>query len=183
MQEEQKKKKKRTYLDDFKKNREGRYEYQGEHYICEGGEPALRSARRRILGVYAAVIVCALAAGCIPAPGITGVFYVILPYAFGVVAAGSLGWTLCRFGMAGGVLRTYIYEVTVEKIPHRAILTGVLNTAAAVGGIFFILFHRGEGNMLWSALFCVLEAVAGGGAFVVLRMAGKLRWSRKIQEA
>lgn len=169
--------KKRAYLNDFKKNSEGRYEYQGKIFECKGGKVQLTRVKYRMWMAYAFVIICAIAGGCIPAPGLVDTFYVILPYALGLMAAISLGWALCRLSCAGDQLKAYIYDVTVKKIPHRAVLTIILNTASVIGMLIYLLVHREDSGIAWCIIFVVLELIVCVGAVGVFKIAGKLEWT------
>lgn len=180
MGEEQKRKSKRAYLDDFHKNSKGTYEYRGKIFRCVNGSEAFARTKQKMLETGIIAFVCALAAGCIPAPGMTGTVYMILPYVFGLISMISLEWALCCLWRSELMLREYIYESTVKKIPHRSILTGILNLAAALGGLVY-LFVAGSGDgILWSVTFCLLEMVVGGGALMIFRMAGELRWKEEV---
>lgn len=172
-------KKKRAYLNDFHKNDEGKYEYRGNMYTCEGGSQALARARRQMWAIYAVLIVCLIACGCIPSPQLGKTIYVILPYALGLMGAISLGWALCRLSCAGDALKEYIYEVTVKKLPHRAIATIVLNIAAILGLVVLGITRRNQVKLWHMLLFAALELAAVIGAVIIHKIAGRLRWNVK----
>lgn len=169
--------KKRAYLNDFKKNSEGHYEYQGKIFECEGGKTQLNRVKYRMWISYAFVIICAIAGGCVPAPGLVDTFYVIFPYALGLMAAISLGWALCRLSFAGDLLKAYIYDVTVKKIPHRAVITIIFNAASVLGMAVYLLIHGSQYQSIWSFIFLLLEVIVCAGAAAVFKIAGKLSWN------
>lgn len=180
MAEERKRRSKRAYLDDFHKNSKGTYEYRGKTFRCENGSEVFARTKQKMLGTGIIAFVCALAAGCIPAPGMTGTVYMILPYVFGLISMISLGWALCRLWRSELMLREYIYESTVKKIPQRSMLTAILNLAAALGGLVYLLTAGTGSGILWSAAFCLLEMITGGSGIVIFRMAGELRWQEEL---
>ncbi len=179
MAEEQKRKKKWAYLEDFHKNSKGGYEYHGKYFRCVNGTEIFMRARRKMVAACVLAFVCTVAAGCIPAPGMTGTFYMILPYVLALVCTVSMGWALGRLNRGGIRLRKYIYEETVKKIPYRAGSAVILNTAAALSGLFFLIWNgMGDGGV-WSFAFCVLEGASAAGAFLVFRIAGTLQWQKE----
>lgn len=102
MAEQKKKKGRKAYLNDFKKNQEGVYTYEGEHYVWQGTAASLKKARLFLGLLGAGMLAASLGAGCAPAPGAQNCAYVLLPYVIGLVCTINLCWKLGRLIAAGG---------------------------------------------------------------------------------
>ncbi len=169
-------KKKRAYLDDYHKNNEGKYEYRGKVFTPQVTGKAFSRKKWSMWAVYIPLILCVVGAGCIPAPGLMGTAYVIIPYALGLMGAISFGWGLCRLSTAGEALKSYIYDVTVKKLPHRAVLTIVLNVLAIAAEAVYVLLHGTGSQAIWIAVFAVLEVAVCIFAAVIYRIVRGLVW-------
>ena len=180
---EEHRKGKRAYLNDFHKNSEGRYEYRGHVFTWDGDAGEFARVKRNMWLVYAVVIVCGLACGFIPDQGLTGTFYVVLPYALSLMGAISLGWALCRLSTAGMALKEYIYDVTVKKLPHRAMLTVVLSICTILGAVIYTISSKMAVDIIYLIIFCVLELAVCGGAVIIYKMVGNFRWQKSSKNA
>ena len=158
----------REYLNDFRRDVNGSYLYQGSYRCYTGSMPyaKLRGllwalARMSRGGALAALA----AAGMVPAPGAMQQFYVLLPYAGALVAGISVVWALARMSRGGARLRSYVYEETVAKLPLRCLLTGVFAALAAVGECMDVFLNGGQNAIRYAVLFAALAAAAAAAAF------------------
>ena len=177
--EENNKKKRRAYLDDFKQTAQGDYEYKGNHYVWDGTKESLKK-ELIVLWIYAGVMIALIvAAGCLPVQSMINCVYVILPFTVCFICAVSVIWGLVRMTSGGATLRAYVYDATVEQIPLRAVGT-MLGAAATIAGELVYLIRNGfEGKT--AAIFFLIALAA---AFVLLyflriRMQ-KMCWKRSI---
>jgi len=114
--EENKKKKRRAYLDDFKQTARGDYEYKGIHYTWDGTKESLKK-EMVILWIYAGwMLACVITAGCLPVPSMINCVYVILPFTVCFICAVSVIWGLARMTYGGGMLRAYVYDATAKEV-------------------------------------------------------------------
>ena len=145
----------REYLNDFRRDVNGSYLYQGSYCRYTGSMP------------YAKLrgLLWALCGGALPAPGAMQQFYVLLPYAGALVAGISAVWALARMSCGGARLRSYVYEETVAKLPLRCLLTGVFAALAAVGECMDVFLNGGQEAIRYAVLFTALAAAAAAAAF------------------
>ncbi len=174
--DEPKRKGRRAYLNDFKKNENGEYIYQGTLYSCqEQGEGRRRTLMMQLV-LCAAVLAVKVAAGCIPAPGMEGSIYVLLPYAAGLIAIVSVLWGMCRLLGGGEPLREYIYEATVPKLPLRMALAAGCAGLAIAGELIQVILCGAEEKLGYMFLFFLLEACVLAATLVLRQKFRRLIW-------
>lgn len=175
---EKKRRGRRDYLNDFRQNAAGEYLYTGEHYaFVEQG----RSRRRFLTELWllcGGALAAAVAAGCIPAAGMDGCFYVLIPYVVGLMAAVSLCWGLGRLTAGGDPLRAYVYQETVEKLPGRAALTAAAAGVTLTGTAIHLILLGFEGKFWSSVLFLVLEATVLAFSLLAKRWVQGQTWTK-----
>ena len=178
--EENKKKKRRAYLDDFRQTTTGAYEYKGIHYVWDGGEAEWKH-QMRMNWVYAVFMAAAvIGAGCLPVPSMINCVYVILPFTVCFICAVSVIWGLCRLSSGGKSLRSYVYDATVEQIPLRSIGTMIGAAATMAGEVVYLVKNGFEGKTV-SAVFFLLTLVCAFFLAKILRAnIQKMVWKRSI---
>ena len=130
MEKKRRKRGENSYLNDFHLNLAGEYIYDGELYACQA-DPDTQKMQKRKLWVYTALmLLTVLASGSIPAPGMLGSSYVILPFLGELIAIFSVVWAVCKLGRDWNAVREYVYERTVPALPGRALCVAAF--AAAV---------------------------------------------------
>lgn len=171
-----KRKRRRAYLDDFKKTGEGQYRYEGALYQSTLPE----KERRRTSGLLGfcccGVTALTLAAGCVPSAGMQNSVYVLLPYAVQMAAALSTIWAYGRMARGGDPLREYIYESTVLKLPLRGGLTGCLALVCAVGEFIHLTLCRTE--IMPSFPFLTIQIITGVLGLAISKTIRKLSYCR-----
>ena len=155
----------RAYLDDFHRDLSGKYTYDGPLYSYSGEKPR-KTLLRQLWGLCAAMLLCIIAIGFVPAPGVSTCVYVTLPYAVTLVAAVSVCWALGELSTGKDPLREYVYEASVKKIPLRAMLTAVFAAAAILGEAVFLILNGVGGVRIWFAL--LVMALLGGACACAL---------------
>lgn len=175
----EKKKGRRAYLEDYRKNERGQYEYAGRRYVCQGVDLGRRRAR---IGALCAGLAAAMAAvGCVDAPGMRGCFYVLLPYLAGVVAVGGTCLAAYRLCAGGDPMKAYAYETGLRKLPGRAAFAAVCAGLAVVGEIAYALRHGSGGKAAGLAAFLILETAAAALALLLRQDAEKLNSCCTVQ--
>ena len=127
------KKKRWSYVNDFRRTASGEYIYIGPTY-CFQGESHIRKQGILRWGILAVgMAVCAVLGGFILAPGTANCAYVLIPYVLAFISACSVLWGFVRLAAGKDPLRSYVYEATVKQFPLRTILTAVGAAGALVG--------------------------------------------------
>lgn len=175
-EQEQKKKRRRAYLDAFEKNSSGAYEYKGEMWTFEPKGRELRTELMRLWVLCLMMMAALLAAGCVNAPGTGSCFYVLMPYIIGLIAGVSVCWGLCRLTAGGLSLRDYVYKATVEQIPLRAVLTAICSGVAMAGEIIYFFRNGTDGKLAGGIVFLVLESIILIAAWMVRRIVSDMTW-------
>lgn len=176
-----KKKRRRAYLESFRKNEEGTYEYAGNVYEFQGTGSRENELRRELVKFWGAGLVLMgslAAAGCISAPGMGNCFYVLLPYAAALMSGVSTLWALCRLTSGSNPLKEYVYEASVVKMPGRTVLTIFCIAMSMMGELVYICFH-GIGEMTAGfCIFMVLNLLAAVCAMMMRRQILGMRWKK-----
>lgn len=171
-----KKKRRRAYLDDFKKTGEGQYRYEGALYQSALPEKERKKAAGLLGLLCCSVTALTLAAGCVPSAGMQNSVYVLLPYAVQMAAALSTVWAYGRMARGGNPLREYIYESTVLKLPLRGGLTGCLALVCAAGEFIHLTLCRSE--ILSSVPFLAIQVITGAMGLLIPKIIHKLSYCR-----
>lgn len=184
--EEQPQKRRRgrwAYLEDFQQNVAGEYIYAGAHYAY--ADAAGRSRRRLLAGLWLSAVLAAaaiVAQGCIPAVGMRGCAYVVLPYAGALLSCCSLLWAIGRLSVNKEPLRAYIYKSTAAALPLRAILTACFTGATLLGDCVFLAIN-GMPEPAPSLGFLGLGLLALLSTLLGLRWRRGAAWTRTEPEA
>jgi len=179
MAEEKKKRRgRRAYLDDFRREFNGEYTYVGKLHAYEPGQMDRKRALTVLWGLTVLLSAAAVSAGCVDAAGLTNCWYVILPWTGSVVSAASVVWLMCRLSAGGDPLRDYVYTATVERFAVRGWLTAGFAACAILGELVFLLLHGAGERRGATAAFLVLMAAAAVAAGGFARFAGGLKWSK-----
>lgn len=181
MEEKQKKKKnKRAYLNEFKVNEEGAYQYEGDYYMITA--PTFAKDKWQIYGMLGIMIVFGLICGVLPAGGMMNSFYVILPWIISFVAICMACYELLPFRNADQPTRSYVKERIEQKVEVRLMTAVVGNVATAAGEILFMLTHLKEISYLTVAIV-ILQIIC---LFMGLRLKGKYdscKWEKCVEKS
>ena len=151
MSEKGKKRKSRwEFLNDFAAGADGQYTYRGNVFRYEGKLP-YKKERARLIALTAAMVVFAAAAGLLPAPSMLGYgnYYVVPLYIIELFGVFLTAWAAVKLIAGGSELRSYAFEKSYNKIPHRADFTSIVAALcipamlkALVGARAVMLFIR-----------------------------------------
>lgn len=178
--EEKKRKGRRAYLDSFQKNRAGEYEYTGKTYLFSGSDPdtAKKEFDRMLRKMWLCglgLIVALIAAGCIRVPGMSGCFYVLIPYAACIVEGFRTCWALGRVTSNGRSLKEYVYESSAKVLPRRAGTAAVCAGLSLAGELIFVLQNGFDGMAFGFLAFLILCAAEMAAAGILHRCAGAMK--------
>ncbi|MGM9521395.1 MAG: hypothetical protein ACI3VB_02835 [Oscillospiraceae bacterium] len=175
---EKKRRGRRAYLDDFVKNAAGEYVYTGAHYSLSGGKAAFKKAAALICAASAVIAGLIIACGCIPAAGMDNCFYVIIPYAAGLISAGSVVWAACRLASGGNPMREYVYEATVLKLPLRCTVIFAFSILTFLCDVLFLILNGFDGKMTATIIFLAFELASGAASMWLKAYILGLSWSK-----
>ncbi len=156
-----------AYVDDYKMDESGSYTWQGDRW--QFAVPEQRTPLIRLMWIchlLAAAVM--IGAGCIPAPGVDHVPYILLPYALGLVGVVSSMFPAWRLSSEKDSMRGHVYDSSVPKFPFRAGLAGICALLAAAGEVLYLVRAGAEGRMAFACLFILME-VAGGLMMLAFR--------------
>lgn len=173
---EKKYKGRKAYLNDFKLNDKGEYNYEGILYGWAGEEEAYKSTLRIlwILGILQTAAL--LAAGFVEAPGIMNSFYVVLPYAISLVAGVSVLWGIGRLTAGKHPLRAYIYKASVGALPMRTVIVMVSAAIACAGELYYLIANGSEGKLSLIILYLILELIPVASSVLIFIKVQKMPW-------
>lgn len=171
----------RSYLEDYQINEQGEYEFHGAHLRWE--LPEKRKEVQRVLWLcLTGAAILMLAAGCIPAPGVNNMFYLLLPYAAGLGFCVWSAMALGRMCAEADPMREHVFKTSAGRLPMTFILVALTDIICVIAEAVHLILHPGEGSPFYGILFMLLEAAA---AFLLIssrrKMSG-LNWIREEAE-
>lgn len=104
-------------------------------------------------------------------------FYVLLPYAGGLLSVASVVWLMCRLAAGGDPLRHYVYTGTVAQMRVRGYLVLIFSALTLAGEAVFLILH-GVGTVLAGTIvFLACQMICLGAALAWKSFVKKLSWS------
>lgn len=135
-------KRKQIRLQDFEKNIHGEYEYRGAMYRFSGN---YRTFMIKAWALVLAIVALVITAGILPATGAMDTWYVVIPFAVTIGAAGFCCYRLVQWSSGNGLIREYNYEKTVTSFPKTIkVLIGAAGVTLFTEGTHLILNGMGE---------------------------------------
>ncbi len=177
---QQKKSSRRSYLNEFQKDAAGTYQYSGAwiHYDTDEAGRSYAGWRTAILTCTVVMVVCIIAAGCIPAPGMQNGAYLLIPYMISVVAGALTVYAAGRLLIHGEKLREYVYDATAIKLPARAMVTAIASFLVGLMECVWIAQHGFAGAPVWFICLLLLELLSGGSALLLRNVILGTKWER-----
>lgn len=172
---------KRAYLDDFKKTASGEYAYRGAEYHLEETKEGRKKLFVRLWCLLAAEGLCLLACGCVPAAGMEGSAWVLIPYAVSWIAFAFVCSSLYRMTRGGDPLREYVYEAAVLKFPFRLKMSGLCAAAVILGELVYLILHGFCGKVFFTLVFFLLEGMIFVASFGMNRLTDRMKWTKIIK--
>lgn len=118
----------RPWLDEIQLSGDGQYAYRGSHMKFSGDDDAFRRFRGTLGSFTAVLVVCVAATGCLNVGKLDNTVWVLVPYMLEVVFTAALAWSAVRLLLQSSVVRSYIFQQTVKRLPVLA----VIDASAAV---------------------------------------------------
>lgn len=168
----------KAYVDDYKINENGEYEYEGVRYQWNLSEEEgrRRYLQYRVMGPV--IFVFTLLAGCIPSPGVNHWPFLMIAYLVGVVVSISLWILLWQMCGEKSPMRGHIYDETVGKLPFRILLTAVFTSTAIIGEIVYVILYGTEGKAFGGVLFIILEILALICTLYTWKLFRTIKWEK-----
>ena len=173
---EKKEKGRRAYLNDFVATPNGDYVYTGKVYRWESDR---KSVLLRLWGLSGGMVICAVAAGCIPGTGMEGAVWALLPYVVALIAAFTCLYAVGRLSMAGSEVRAYVYRGSVEALPRRCVVAAIAAGVALLGELVNLVLLKAAGSIFNALLLLVLEGLILAGAILLRRCIMDTEWKLK----
>lgn len=136
----EKKKNRRSYLNDFQKGINGEYSYKGA--VFEANAPY--AEYKKTLALWFIALAATVACGCLPAKGMTGAFYILIPYLAEVLLGAAGCFMAVRLLRAEYPLREYVYKKTAAPMPVIAIAASVSSAARLAAYTVFCIVNAAE---------------------------------------
>lgn len=169
-------KSRKSDLEHYQRNAGGEYIYTGGYMAFVQENKPRKRAMGELWCVTAAMVGCAVASGCIPAPGTQNTFYVLLPLMVAIITAISCVWTLGQVTAGGDPMKEYVYRDSVLKMQGKFSAAAFF---AGVTGAAELLYLVLNGQWCLPALAVVaLEAAACGLCILGKRMFSGLKWQK-----
>jgi hypothetical protein len=168
--------KKKTYLNDFKMNEAGKYEYQGKHYVFSGGESEQKAAYRKLWIMFAALAVMIIGSGFITAGGMSNTFYVIIPYIGELCALFALGWNHFKLLTKGEEIRSYVFLQANPKIPVAAVICAFFGAVSLIMSVVYTIIAGFEGGALMCIAYWLIKALVTACALIYRNYYINLEW-------
>lgn len=176
--EKKQKKKRRSYLNDFKQNESGSYDYEGAMYaFCEKNQ-----SRKMMLikqcGLCGGLILTAVINGFLPIPGLQDSAFVLLPFAVELIASISCCVAIGRILINEKTLREYVYQQTVLKLPGRSAIALFGAGAALLGELLYLAQDLSKARSVYVMIFFILQLVSFGSALYLHRESKTQQWEK-----
>lgn len=176
--EKKQKRNRRSYLNDFKQNESGSYDYEGAMYaFCEKNQ-----SRKMMLikqcGLCGGLILTAVINGFLPIPGLQDSAFVLLPFAVELIASISCCVAIGRILLNGKELREYIYQQTVLKLPGRSAIALFGAGAALLGELLYLAQDFARARSVYVMIFFVLQLASFGSALYLHRESKMQHWEK-----
>lgn len=166
------------YLNDFSADAEGRYSYRGNIRRYEGPVP-YEKERARLTALTAVMAAVTAAAGFLPAPSMVGFgnFYVVPLFILELIGVMLTAWAAVKMIAGGSELRSYVYDKSVKKIPHRADFTSIAAALCIPANIVYLCINGTEGKLLFTVLLMAAHAVIALSAQLLKRTVAAEAWN------
>jgi len=143
--------------------------YLGEYFQVALDEEGLRSFKRKSLLLAAAAAVLHIAAGFISNWGMYQV-YVVFPYVFVFFPLLYLVDGILYLPREQRAYRRDEVELSFGRMKVTSRIVLALLCVGALGEVIFLLLFMGDGKLVFEALFFVLEVLAAGAVYMLIRL-------------
>lgn len=167
---------KKSYLNDFIKNADGDYIYNGMHYEWVSPQPRknhLVKLWAEAVTAAAMVIIC----GILPGQGMLNSFYVIIPYILEFCFTVLTLYALYRLTSGGIRLREYIYSAAVLKLPMRTYLIAINAAITFAAELVYVILHSSATIFSVDGAIILLQLVVSALGYIIHRQIDEIHWA------
>ena len=168
--------KKREYLNDFKLNEQGKYEYVGTLHKLDETSITYKKAKNILVGLDFLVLFVYVLAGCVRAVGVMNSIYVTAPYVFAMFGIAVLTFKIVMLYIGRYPIRDYDFKSTVLKLRGYSLLTLVLSIATLIGELYYIIRYGVEMYLTGTIVFVLCIVVSILGTLALIKFIDKLHW-------
>lgn len=165
----------KSYLNDFKMNAEGKYIYTGAVYTLQNHKQAGLKLGLMTVAAFLSVT----GSGFINAAGLNNTFYVIIPYILEIVCLFALCWNTVRLLWARGEFREYVFSPVKNRIPSSALTLAVFAGLGFICSVLFMIFHGFEAKPVQCVIYLILKAADLTLAILIYKYFPTLVWEQK----
>lgn len=164
----------RPWLDDIQLDGSGKYAYKGSHMKFSGDEAQRRRFLLSLGLCMGGAAVCTVAAGCLNVGDADNTMYVLIPYMIEVIAAVAFVWSSVRLLLGGSVLRSYVFDQTVKRLPVLAAVLAFGAAATLIGAAVFLILHKTVDVSI--AVYLLLHAAVCALSLFGFQVLRKAKW-------
>lgn len=176
--EKKQKKNRHSYLNDFKQNENGSYDYEGAMYAFSEKKESRKQMLGKLCGLCALMVLGAVVNGFLPIPGLQGSAFVLLPFAVELVASISCCVAVGRIVLNGKTMREYVYQQTVMKLPGRSAIALFGAGAALLGELLYLSQDFSKARSVYVMIFFVFQLISFGSALYLHRESKEQHWEK-----
>ena len=170
-----KRKYKWDFLNDFKPDKDGKYEYTGSIYVYSKDEFQRKRDYARQWALLGIAICSSVGSGFIDAGGIVNTYYVIIPF---------LGEIICLFTLAhyhfklliSSEVREYNYSRSQPRIPIAISIFAFFSVVGFAASLIFCIITGFEGGAVKNIIYLVLKAFNLIIALIYRKSFYRLEW-------
>ncbi len=168
--------KRKEYLNDFKLNEEGKYEYKGILHELDEKEYSFQKAKQLLTLIDLLILCMFIIAGLVQAVGVMNAVYVTMPYVFAFFAIAVLTFKVIMLHFNRYPIRDYDFKATICKFNSYITIVMVLVLCTLIGELFYIIRYGIEMYLSGTIIFIVCMIVAFIISICFNQFNRKLKW-------
>ncbi len=176
MEEKKTSKNRRSYLNDFKLQDDGKYKYEGAIYKMDESKITYKKARRLLCIGSIVVFALLLIAGLVKADGAMDTMYITIPYVLSMVFTILLTYKCICLYFSRYPLYEYEYKDTVAKYDIYATIALVLIIATFIGELIYIILNGVTKFIGGTIIFVICVIFSGLMDYMFLRFVKMLNF-------
>lgn len=168
--------KRKEYLNDFKLNEEGKYEYKGTLHELDDENMSFKKVKQILITVDLLILCMFIIAGMVQAVGVMNAMYVTMPYVFGFFAIAVLTFKVFMLEFNHYPIRDYDFKATIEKYRSYGIAVVVLILCTLLGELFYIIRYGVTMYVSGTIIFIVCMVIALAVSLHFCKFNLQLKW-------
>lgn len=169
-------KNRRSYLNDFKLQDDGKYKYEGAIYKMDESKITYKKARNLVVFGSLITFVLELIAGLVKADGAMDTIYVTIPYVLSMIFVILLAYKCISLYFSRYPLYEYEYKGSVEKFTIYSTISLILLIATLIGELVYIIFNGINKYVAGTIIFIICILLAGMMDYMLLRFVKQLNF-------